>query len=97
MKTVDIAELKRNLENIVDEIDKTREPVILVEKGKFLLRFEPYDVSSWTWVSQLEHNHALIESEAEGEALSDPAKLVRKMREERDAELLCPDTSFLEP
>lgn len=42
MKTVGIAELKRNLEDIVDEVVETKEPVFLVEKGKVLLRLEPY-------------------------------------------------------
>jgi len=45
MQTVDIAELKQNLEDIVDEVVETKEPVFLVEKGKFLLRLEPYTVS----------------------------------------------------
>ena len=37
-----MTELKQNLEELIESVVETQEPVVLVEKGKFLLRLEPY-------------------------------------------------------
>lgn len=93
-RKVSATEARIHFGELMQSVVNGQKPVIVEKSGKpqvVVLSVEQYQRlqrdDAQTWLSQLEHTHALIEAERDGEA-PDPTELVRKMREERDAQLL---------
>lgn len=93
--TISATEARVHFGELMQRIINSQNPVIVEKGGKaqvVIMSVAHYQrlqqEKAQDWLEHLEQTHALIEQELNEEDLPDPAEVIRKMREERDDQLL---------